>query len=186
MDTDQTIWEDFKKGKSYALKHIYDQHIHLLFRYGKKFSKDDEVIKDSIQDLFFDLIRIRENLGNTDNIKFYLIKSFRRKLIQNMKKQQLYDGGDVERISNVESVSSFEGELILREERAGRAGRVRESLEKLSEKQREILFYRFHCEFSYEQICDIMSLKYDSARKLSFRALKVLKEYLSGDQENKK
>ena len=85
MKSDKEIWNDFRKGKNYALSHIYHQHVQSLFRYGKKFSSDDELIKDTIQDLFFDLIRTRENLGKTDNICFYLMRAFRRKLVKNLK-----------------------------------------------------------------------------------------------------
>ncbi len=65
MEPDKKIWDDFRKGDNYALSHIYFQHVQLLYRYGKKFSPDDELIKDIIQDLFFDLIRTRKNLGDT-------------------------------------------------------------------------------------------------------------------------
>ena len=81
---DIKLWEDFKKGEKYALSHIYYQYANLLFFYGKKFTTDDELIKDSIQDLFFDLIRTRATLGNTDHIYFYLIKSLRRRLLQSL------------------------------------------------------------------------------------------------------
>ena len=87
MTTDEQIWDDFRKGKSYALSHIYYQHVQFLFRCGKKFCKDDELVKDTIQDLFFDLIRTRKNLGKTDNIRFYLMASFRRKLGKAMKRK---------------------------------------------------------------------------------------------------
>ncbi len=179
MNSEKKIWADFRKGENYALSHIYHQHVQLLFRYGKKFSKDDELIKDTIQDLFFDLLRTRKNLGDTDNIKFYLIVSFRRKLLQNLKKQPLYVDSEVENISGTESVGFSEQELNGKEELTSREKMVQRGIRKLSQKQREILFYRFTCDFSYEQICEIMSLKYDSARKLNFRALKVLKQYLS-------
>jgi len=179
MNSEKRIWTDFKKGKSYALSHIYHQHIQLLFRYGRKFSKDEELIKDTIQDLFFDLLRTRKNLGDTDNIKFYLIVSFRRKLVQNLKKRVLYVDSEVENIAGIENMNSYEYELTNKEELTNREKRVQKGLKKLSPKQREILFYRFTCDFSYEQICEIMSLKYDSARKLNFRALKLLKQYVT-------
>jgi hypothetical protein len=53
MNSDKKIWDDFRKGKDQALSEIYNQYIQLLFRFGKKFSNDDELIKDTIQDLFF-------------------------------------------------------------------------------------------------------------------------------------
>ncbi|MFV0592573.1 MAG: RNA polymerase sigma factor, partial [Draconibacterium sp.] len=78
MKEDKQIWDDFRKGKADALSHIYFHYAQFLFRYGRKFSQDEEMIKDIIQDLFYYLISARENLGSTDNIRFYLMASFRR------------------------------------------------------------------------------------------------------------
>lgn len=179
MGSDKKIWDDFRKGESYALSHIYYQNAQLLFRYGKKFSKDDEIIKDSIQDLFFDLIQTRSKLGETDNINFYLLCSFRRKLLRNIQKQNLIFDANDEKTPKPEIVYSVERELIEKEELTAREQAVQKALKNLSAKQREILYYRFTCNFDYDQICEIMSLKYDSARKQVSRSLKALKVALS-------
>lgn len=177
--SDKDLWEDFRKGDPGALSYIYEQHVQLLFRYGKKFSGNDELIKDTIQDLFFDLIRTRKNLGSTDNIKFYLLASFRRKLTINLKKRPLHVDIDIEKKSNAEFLNLPDEEFFDREELSPREKLVQEGLKTLTSKQREILFYRFSCNFNYEQICEITSLKYDSARKQNFRALQALKNWLS-------
>ena len=179
MNSDIKIWDDFRHGENYALSYIYYQHVQLLFRYGKKFTNDDNLVKDTIQDLFFNLIRTRENLGETDNIRFYLLRSFRRILFKNIKKhssaiQQLYDKEIV-----AEIVYSAEQDFIEKEQQTHRSEIIKKALEQISPKQREILFYRFTCEFDYDQICDLMSLNYDSARKQVFRAIKSLKSVLS-------
>jgi RNA polymerase sigma factor (sigma-70 family) len=178
IQPDKKTWDDFRNGMSYALSHIYYQHVHILFSYGKKFSKDDEIIKDTIQDLFFDLIRTRQKLGETDNIKFYLFRAFRRKLIKNIEKQKLSIDFHLTYKAEEETISSVEKDIIADEELTTREKIVQEALATLSKKQREILYYRFNCNFEYEQICEIMSLKYDSARKQVFRALKALKATL--------
>lgn len=180
MDTDKKIWNDFRKGESYALSHMYYQHVQLLFHYGRKLSHNDELIKDTIQDLFFDLIRTRSNLNETDNIRYYLLRSFRRKLTRNLQKQSLSFQNNEETEIPVEIVYSAEQDIIGKEELTQREKMISDALGKLSQKQREILFYRFTCEFDYDQICEIMQLKYDSARKQVFRAVKTLKEILSG------
>jgi len=74
---------------------------------------------------------------------------------------------------------SYEEELIDRENLSRRDELVRKALNSLSPKQREILFYRFTCDFEYDQICEIMEMQYDSARKMIYRALKSLREYLT-------
>jgi RNA polymerase sigma factor (sigma-70 family) len=181
MKPDKKIWDDFRKGENYALSHIYFQHVQMLYRYGKKFSNNDELIKDTIQDLFFDLIRTRKNLSETDNIGFYLMASFRRKLAKSInKKIPLEYSGDQELTAEI--VYSAEHDLIGREELSQREKAVKKALAELSPKQREILYYKFTCNFDYDQICEIMKLQYDSARKQVSRALKAMKEILSGSE----
>lgn len=177
--SDKDLWESFKRGDPDALSCIYEQHVQLLFRYGKKFTSDKELVKDTIQDLFFDLIRTRKNLGSTDSIKFYLIASFRRKLAISVKKRPLQVDVDVEENSNAGLFCLPEQELREEMELSPREKMVEEGLKTLTPKQREILYYRYTCNFDYEQICEITSLKYDSARKQNFRALQSLKKWLS-------
>lgn len=179
MKPDKKIWDDFRNGENYALSHIYFQYVQMLYRYGKKFSQDDELIKDTIQDLFFDLIRTRKNLGETDNICFYLMASFRRKLAKNKNKKNPLDYSVDEELTT-EIVYSAEHDFIDKEELSRREQAVKRALAELSPKQREILYYKFTCNFDYDQICEIMKLQYDSARKQVSRALKSMKEILSG------
>lgn len=179
VTNDTKLWEDFKNSDEKALSAIYHLYVNKLFRYGKKFTSDDELIKDVIQDLFFDLIRNRKTLGSTNHILFYLIKSLRRRLFEQIK------SADKIRLTNefqeIEAniIYSVEYEYIQKEHLSEREQRVRQSLAQLSPKQREILYYRYTCDFDYEQICQIMPMKYDSARKMVFRALKALREQLT-------
>jgi RNA polymerase sigma factor (sigma-70 family) len=177
LEADSKIWDDFRKGEKYALSHIYYQHVEMLYRYGKKFSKDNDLVKDTIQDLFFDLIRTRENLGTTDNIRFYLMRSFRRKLALNLKKNQIPECDEkIELLPTI--IYSIEEELIGRESLSKRDRLIHNCLQELNPRQREILYYRYTCNLEYNEICDLMSLKYDSARKLVHRAIESLKKML--------
>ena len=55
---------------------------------------------------------------------------------------------------------------------------IRKVLSTITPKQREILYYRYSCDYSYAEICTLMSIKYDTARKMVFRALKSLREHM--------
>lgn len=182
---DTKLWDDFKKGEKYALSHIYHLYIDKLFRYGRKFCADDELVKDCIQDLFFDLIRTRANLGSTDHIYFYLIKSLRRRLFQSISGRLKLNFSEVDAESpEANIVYSIEEEFIHKEELSSKERVIRDVLAGLSPKQREILYYRYTCDFEYEQICEIMTMKYDSARKMVFRALKSLRDQLADTNFN--
>lgn len=175
LNTDSVIWDNFRRGEKSALEEIYFQNVQFLFRYGKKFNADDDLLKDTIHDLFIDLIQNRKTLGPTDNVKFYLMRSFRRRLVLNIKKNRNDRNENLHEFMP-EIIYSAEEQLIKMESRSEQHSRMRQCLSELNPRQREILYYRFECGFSYDQICEIMSIKYDSARKLVFRSIECLRQ----------
>ena len=179
MKEDKYIWEEFKNGEEYALSYIYHQNIDFLFFYGKKFTGDENLVLDAIQDLFYDLIRSKKNLGPTDNIRLYLLKSFRRKLIRELDKNKKQANLSNDYFPEPNIVFSIEEDLIRDEEQSNKLKFIRQGMQELNAKQREILYYKFTCDFDYAQICEIMSITYDSARQQVSRAISSIKKYLS-------
>ena len=175
MNTDSLIWDKFRGGDKSAIETIYFQNVQFLYRYGRKFSPDEDLVKDTIHDLFIYLIQNRATLGPTDNVNFYLMRSFRRMLLQNLKKIRSDFRRDLPD-SLPEFIYSVEENLIKKESARQRDLKIRQCLAELNPRQREILYYRFECNFTYEQICEIMSIKYDSARKLVYRAIETLRQ----------
>lgn len=179
MIDQRIVWEDFKNEQEYALSYIYEQNIDFLFFYGKKFSDDKDLILDTIHDLFCYLIQTRKKLGETNNIRFYLITAFRRRLlkeIQNKNKQLLI--GETFHLEADDFIFSSEEDVIRNEEDIKRMRVIRQGINELNAKQQEILYYKFTCEFDYDQICTIMSISYDAARQLVSRAISLLRKYM--------
>jgi RNA polymerase sigma factor (sigma-70 family) len=177
-NSDNIIWKEFKNGKDDALSFIYHQNIDFLFFYGKKFTTDEALILDVIQDLFFYLIQKRNTLGDTENIRMYLLKSFRRSLFIELRKKeklQKFDDTGFE----PEIVFSVEENLIIAEEQSEKSLELKRGMQMLNQQQREILYYKFTCNFDYNQICEIMSISYDSARQIVSRSIQSLKKYLT-------
>ena len=48
------IWDRFKSGDKEAFAVLYNLHIDSLYHYGTKFCKDEEVIKDALQEIFIE------------------------------------------------------------------------------------------------------------------------------------
>ncbi len=179
MGEDYNLWENFKKGKDYAVSEIYDRHVDFLFNYGKKFTADEDIVLDTIQDIFFDLIRNRKNLGATDNIRLYLLKTFRRKLIRALEKSKKYGVmPDFQEEISPDISFSIEEQMIQDEESAQKIKLITEALHQLNQRQREILYYKFTCGFDYPEICELMSISYDTARQLVSRTIQSLKKSL--------
>lgn len=183
MIDEKIIWEDFKKEQEYALSYIYEQNIDFLYFYGKKFSEDKDLILDTIHDLFCYLIQTRKNLGETNNIRFYLITAFRRRLLKEIKNKNSQNHvGDNFQLEATDFIFSTEEDLIRNEEDFKRMKIIRQGMNELNAKQREILYYKFTCEFDYDQICAIMAITYDAARQLMSRAINLLRKYLENNE----
>lgn len=173
MKNDYEIWEAFKEGDKSALSYIYSQHFHSMFQYGIRFNDDPELIKDCIQDAFYNLIKSGRQLGTTDNIRFYLFRTLKNVIYKRFEKDR--------KIRLVEMLSfntcfSLEEEILEKENTTNKEKALVSVLKSLSERQREIIYLRFECGMEYNLICKIMKLKGDSARKLVFRAIKVLRK----------
>ena len=180
MNNDCEIWEDFKNGDKSALSFIYFQHFRPMFQYGVKFKNDPEFIKDCIQDVFFKLIKTGENLGPTTNIRFYLFKVLKNIIYKKIaKEKKLEELGS----NHLKFVALFAGEedFAENENHTAKEKALYQALKDLSDRQREIIYLRYECEMEYSQICEIMHLKNDSARKLVFRAIKTLREIIDDE-----
>src|SRR5690606_27340999 len=63
-----------------ALDFIFKEHSSNLFAYGSRFTRDEDLVLDAIQDVFVELWNRRQNLSETNCIKFYLLKALRRRI----------------------------------------------------------------------------------------------------------
>lgn len=180
LEKDIIIWEKFKSGDTSALSYVYFQYFQSLYQYGIRIKDDSEFIKDCIQDVFLKLIQAGENLSSTENIRFYLFKSLKNTILKEIDKSK--------RIEFVEFVPlkfdapfALEEELMDNENASDKEKSLLKALNSLSFRQREIIYLRYECGLNYDQICELMQLNYDSARKLVFRAIKALRD-LMGNQ----
>lgn len=174
-------WARFKNGDINALESIYREHIRSLINYGLKISDDLDLIKDSIQDLFIELWKSRQNLADTDQPKFYLFRALRNKLSKAAHSQQSFvSEGEMLLASDNLLTEYVELEVADREQQLQTSGTLKQLLEKLSKRQQEAIYLRFYHNFSYEIIASMMNMNYQSVLNLVQRALKSMrKEYSS-------
>ncbi len=175
--SDAVVWDKFKEGNEAALSKIYHSHIDSLYNYGIKFNNNSDFVKDCIQELFFELINHRSNLGSTNNIKFYLLKSLRRKIARHSGKiiHLRFGNNDGDEVSD-NPVPSAENMLIDEETNFEMEGKVKVLLQKLSKRQKEAIYLKFYQELGYDEISDVMSISYQSARTIIFKAIKTLRQ----------
>ncbi|MEX2512845.1 MAG: sigma-70 family RNA polymerase sigma factor [Cyclobacteriaceae bacterium] len=172
------LWEDFKAGSESAFIKIYESFFDILLNYGCQLTGDRGLTKDSIQDLFIEIRQKREKLGKTDSIKFYLMKSLKRKLVKQLNKnnrfQSLSQSGNI-----FEITFSHEKMLIDKQIQEEQSKRLNEALKLLSGRKKEVLYYFYFEGLDYEQIRELMDFSHiKSVRNLVYKAVKILKNAL--------
>lgn len=177
--SDSELWNEFLSGEKLAFKTIYDNHIQLLFKFGRHFTKNEELILDCIHDVFLDLYNYRTSINSTNNIKLYLIVSFRRKLFRNLKDKGRFVSLDDD--SSCFSYTLYSSTEIDDDEKSSKISWLEKSMNKLSSRQQEAIYLRFVKGLSYEELSDVLQVNYQSARNLIFRGIEKLRE--NGNEE---
>lgn len=173
---DLALWQQLKEGEKKALERIYQQEVRALLNYGKKFSKDAQLVEDSVQDLFIELWRNRSTLGKTDSIRRYLFVSLRRKIIRQIErtKKRVSEGELVD--SHFEAVISIEEQIIGSEVSTAQSTKLKQAFETLSKRQQEAVYLKYYAGMDYEDIGEILEINYQSVRNLVSNALKALRK----------
>ncbi len=177
--TDIQLWARFKEGDNNALAEIYASNSKKLYWYGLSFTKNDSLIEDAIQDLFSELIASRKNLSSTNNIQFYLLKSFKRILQRKIKKEKKFLLPDDQIYYNFEVTHSVEYFIVKEEKYKQKLTLLHEAIKLLTSRQREVIYLKFSENLSYEEIAEIMDMTVESCRNLMCKAIRSLKNSLS-------
>ena len=174
INSDTLLWNDFIKGKEDAFRVIYMNHIQALYRFGCHFTDDKALIKDCIHDVFIDLNKYRSGLSKTNNIRFYLFKALKRKIIKSTQKRGIFGSIDMEKLPFIYTISA-EDDLVENESEQLRYQHLNKAMANLSPRQKEAIYLKFVSDLSYEELGKVMRLNYQSARNLVFRGLEKLR-----------
>lgn len=177
------LWQSFLKGDDKSFSVIYQQHIEGLLSYGHKLCPDYNLIRDCIQEIFIDLFLKRSRISvKIENLKPYLFVALRNCI-----------GKKVTRISKFNSLSSsldqndqgfnieysFQDKIIEIEVSNEIKEKLHAAINKLPERQKEIIYLKFEEEMDYNEIAYILKISVESARKLLYRSLLSLRKIIT-------
>ncbi len=174
---DSAAWRDFKNGDEEAFILIYQKYANILYGYGCRFSDDNEIVKDCLQDFFIYLREKRSGLGNPTSLKFYLLKAFKRRVIVYLKKRQkergkksLYKEFRIEHLSESVYIVGQEDLQLVNLEKV---------LKLLNSVEREAIYYYYYQNLSYQEVAELLGFSHiSSARRIIYRALTKMRKHL--------
>lgn len=175
LERDQ--WRALVRGKENALEWLFDNFSQSLFNYGMQVSHDREIVKDCIQDLFSDIWKNRSRLIVPQSPKFYLFKSLKYKILRASARQHKKDANAAWEAEN-EIELSVESIMISEQTAIEHRSAIQNALNKLTQRQREVLMLRYFEDMSHDDIADLLQINKQSVYNLIFSALVSLKKAL--------
>jgi RNA polymerase sigma-70 factor (ECF subfamily) len=167
-------------------EHNFSECFHLcyddLFRLGLFLYKDAELAKESIQLLFIELWKIRNNLYEVKNIKEYVLTIFKR-ILYKQKMELIKHWSKIEMIDNTSSfddlfIASYEEMMVNTQESDILRNRLLGLLPQLADRQLELIRMRYFEEKSIEEIASFTCLTPRTIYNTLNNALAKLRELI--------
>ena len=141
-----------------------------MFRYGIQFTTDEDLVQDAIHDVFVKLHNDRKLLKAEVNIKFYLFTCLKNRLYNLLRRELFFDKVDLE--DNEYLDPGAEDQVTNALNQSEQQKTVRMILGLLTDRQREIIYYRYMEELSIEEIAVLTDMNYQSVQNSIQRSLK--------------
>lgn len=174
-----TYWEGMRKGNKQALFDLYNSTYFHLVRFGLKLTANDELVKDSVTQLFLQLWEKRQRLQPVTQVRAYLFTSLRRMLVDQLEYHAKIENA-IERMGRQETASelSYE-EIIVRVQQDEELKRkLYHAMQQLTPRQKELIDLMFFEGYTYQQIATHTSQTVKTVYNTMYNAIKLLRELL--------
>jgi RNA polymerase sigma factor (sigma-70 family) len=175
---DKSLIMQIKSGDYDAFTLLYNKYIRQLTQYGLKFMPDLPAIEDCLHDVFVWVWTNRHKLSIDHSVKSYLFKSVRTAVLHLIEKQnrlktlhpdQEHDYHFALQLTPEAAVLHNENMRLIRQQ-------IEAVLEKLTAKQKEVIYLRYYEGLCFEDIAQNMNLSVKACYKLMGRAIATLRE----------
>lgn len=177
QSVDSLLWNQFKEGSKEALSQIYLANYSLLYDYGYRICCNSSLIEDCIQDMFLGLWSKRSTIGQARSIKSYLISCLRRRLLEALAKSDKLRSHSIYLAEFHPNIVFSPEDFVISEEISSiQRNQLIRNLNKLTRRQREVIYFRYYDELTYQEISDILGINYQSVINILYRSYQVLKK----------
>ena len=173
-DNDQQLWSNFKAGNHDAYTIIIQRYFKPMFIYAIRLSKDQDFVKDCIQDVFYNLWKRRENISHAESVKSYLFTAIRFRIYREQKKWNNFDELNDDYAFDAEI--SIEVKLIEDQNTVELKRKLETVLKNMPPRQKEILYLRFYENMDHGRIAEIMGLNQQVVYNLLHKSLLRLRK----------
>jgi len=166
MDTenDLLIWENIVLNDTKSFDALFNKYFQYLYNYGASLTKEEELVKDAIQDVFLEIWKNRSKIQIKSSVKYYLLQTFRRNLFLKFKEKKRipFDEYHQEQFLS----ESIQTEIIREEKRQSVQYNLEQMMQFLTPRQREAIFLKFYRGMDSQEISELMEIDIKAVYKL--------------------
>ena len=170
MDSDD-IFIGLKRRDEAALSVLFDTYYEKLYLFAEKYIYDSDKAHDIVQDVFLKIWENAERLELTSSIQHYLFASVRNGCLNYLKSLQIEDRNNRKYAGAY--IESQNGDMVDDEELLAR---VRQVLDELPEKCREVCLLRFVEGYKYAEIAARLDMNENTVKAQLHRGMERLKQ----------
>ncbi len=163
-------------GDEQALAALFRLHYPMLYDYGLKLSRQTELVKDSIQEVFAYLWEKRATVSAVDSVRAYLLVALRRHVLKSLEKQQRQKSVLQQALDDSPEYFSPEEFLIIQETAEAEKQALSRALQEIPPRLREALYLKMYDGLAYREIAVIMNVSPQVARNYVSEAFHRLRE----------
>lgn len=168
------LWEKFRLGDEASFGRLTEKFYRPLYNYAMKLTRDDEFSADCIQDLYLELWERRGFLAKPENVKSYLLKATRNKIIkESIRLRRFREPEDLDFIADKDA--PVELEIVATESERQKIDHLKKLLGELSKRQQEIIYLRFYQNLEFAEISEVMGLTRQSVANLLHRTIRDIR-----------
>ncbi|MBZ0134752.1 MAG: sigma-70 family RNA polymerase sigma factor [Planctomycetes bacterium] len=175
QQSDDALVARFRRGDVDAFGELYERHRGGLYGYALSLCYEPARAADAVQELWLGFLENVEKLADVANVKAYLYRSLRNRVLDEFRKRQrekkaLTGSSPLVLVRPRDTVAS-------REE----ADRLNSALQRLSDEQREVILLRMYG-MKFGEIADVLQAATKTVESRHRLALEKLREWLRTEE----
>ena len=175
-EQEQTLWKHMISGNKKSFEDLYNQYFQALINYGFRITKNENLIEDAVQELFISIWNNRTNLSEVNEVKFYLFRSLKNRILRQLEKDVFDKSEDIDVYLDFLNSISEEQKKIDSEQFDANLDILQRAIAHLPIRQQEVINLKYYHDFTLDEIAKLMDVNKQSVSNLLFRSYAILRK----------
>lgn len=169
---DDELFLEFKSGRESAYKEIYERYWELLYKHANGMLANEEEAKDVVQDVFFNLWKLRQSKGAPKPLGPFLFCATRNAVLNKVKHLKVAQKYELHVKHMITGENRLPDDYVIEKELALK---ISSGIDNLPVKMREIFNLSRNENLSHKEISDKLNISDKTVKRQISNALNVLR-----------